>query len=203
MHDTEWISLNYGAGPLECFLQRGEKQRISQHGYIKMNWYICFFFGSWILKWNKGDTCLNVPIQVLLCSERHFYLRDYLWDSSAIKLIVRTQKHPNLVPQITMFPRGPPGGTVGVLSSWEVSCCSSIGSCTQYSIFKIEFWKRLSWSIKIETLPPTPAPSFTKIKTTCVLKSVVEEKIKREAWNPGFFPVKTEKDDRKGPGLQL
>ena len=127
MHDTEWISLNYGAGPLECFLQRGEKQRISQHGYIKMNWYICFFFGSWILKWNKGDTCLNVPIQVLLCSERHLYLRDYVSCSSAIKLIVRTQKHPNLVPQITMFPRGPPGGTVGVLSSWEVSYCSSLG----------------------------------------------------------------------------
>ena len=39
---------------------------------------------------------LNVPIQVLLCSERHFYLRDYVWYSSAIKLIVRTQKHPNL-----------------------------------------------------------------------------------------------------------
>ena len=61
--------------------------------------------------------CLNVPIQVLLCSERHLYLRDYVSCSSAIKLIVRTQKHPNLVPQITMFPRGPPGGTVGVLSS--------------------------------------------------------------------------------------
>ena len=146
---------------------------------------------------------LNVPIQVLLCSERHFYLRDYVWYSSAIKLIVRTQKHPNLAPQITVFPRGLPGGTTGVLSSREVSCCSSLDSCTQYSIFKIEFWKRLSWSINIQILPPTPALSFPKMKTAYVLKSFVEEKIKREAWDPGFSPVKMEKDDRKGHRLQL
>ena len=150
-----------------------------------------------------GHMCLNVPIQVLLCSERHFCLRDYVWDSSAIKLTVRTQKHPNLAPQITMFPRGLPEGTLGVLSIWEVSCCSSLGSCTRYSIFKTEFWKRLSWSTKIQILPPTPAPSFPKMKTACVLKSFVEEQIKREAWDPGFFPVKAEKDDRKGHGLQL
>ena len=35
---------------------------------------------------------LNVPIQVLLCSERHFYLRDYVWYSSAIKLISKNTK---------------------------------------------------------------------------------------------------------------
>ena len=59
------------------------------------------------------------------------------------------------------------------------------------------------WNIKIQILPPTPAPSFPKMKAVCVLKPVVEEKIKREAWNPGFFPVKAEKDDWKGHGLQL
>ena len=99
-----------------------------------------FFLWKLNFKMEQGrHMCLNVPIQVLLCSERHLYLRDYVWCSSAIKLIVRTQKHPNLAPQITMFPRGLPGGTVEVLSSREVSCCSSIGRCTQYSIFKIEF----------------------------------------------------------------
>ena len=92
-----------------------------------------------------------------------------------------------------MFPRGLPGCTVGVLSSWELSCCSSIRSCTRYSIFKIEFWKRLSWSTKIQTLPLTPAPSFPKMKIACVLKPVVEEKIKREAWDPGFFLLKQKK----------
>ena len=122
---------------------------------------------------------------------------------SDLAAAARTLKHPNLAPQITMFPRGLSGGTVGVLSSWEVSCCSSLGSYTRYSIFKREFWKRLSWSIKIQILPPTPAPSFPKMKTACVLKSFVEEKIKREAWDPGFLPVKAEKDDRKGHGLQL
>lgn len=39
-----------------------------------------------------GHMCLNVPIQVLLCSERHFYLRDYVWYSSAIKLISKNTK---------------------------------------------------------------------------------------------------------------
>lgn len=57
-----------------------------------------------------GLMCLNIPIQVLLCSQRHFCIRGYVWGFSAIKLIVRTQECPNLTPQMMIFPRGVPGG---------------------------------------------------------------------------------------------
>ena len=88
----EWISLKSGVGPLECFLQGGEKQNIIR--WLDQNELVYLVF-LWKLnfKMEQGrHMCLNVPIQVLLCYERHFYLRDYIWDSSAIKLIVRSEK---------------------------------------------------------------------------------------------------------------
>lgn len=70
------------------------------------------------------------------------------------------------------------------MNSREASSYSSEGKLHKHSIFKAEFSKRLSWSIKIQTLPPVPSSSSPNTKTVYILKLALSERPREKPGPP-------------------